>query len=91
MLSKITHKLFLSCKEATYLIELKNNNSINLIKRFRLSIHLCICKICSVYNKKVIALNKILSSDNAEEKIQLDNDEIDSLKEKINSKLKSLK
>lgn len=60
MLNKIFHQLFLSCKEATLYMELKESNQLNLLQSFRFKIHLLICKYCKIYQKQRTLIHQYL-------------------------------
>lgn len=92
MFNKIFHKLFLSCKEVTYYMELKENNQLNNLQLFRYNIHLLICKYCKIYQKKrdliqnyLLKETKILEKSNDE--VITDHDKIKKLKTKISESI----
>lgn len=88
MFNKLIHKLFLTCKEATLLLELKDDNQINYMLQKRLDSHLLICDDCKTYNAKRDFINKILANySNPNSRIKTDEVKIARLKEKINSYL----
>ena len=50
--------MLLSCKEATYLVEKEMESSLTFMEKFRLSIHLKLCKVCSAYQHQSKTINK---------------------------------
>lgn len=62
VVSKIFHWFFLSCKEATFLIEKQLDGRLSFVERMQLKGHLFFCKICVAYNKKAKILHKILQN-----------------------------
>ena len=85
---KAMNKIMLSCKKATELVERKHENKLTLKEGFQLSLHLLMCKTCSVYEKQSKLLNKALNqffkNKGESEKELIKNEQ---LKEKIISKL----
>ncbi len=81
-------KLYLSCKKATELIELKSDTQLSFKANIQLKMHLMMCKACNAYEKQSAKLNKMLG-------LHFDVNTIDEseiilnkeLKEKIISKL----
>lgn len=51
-------RMLLSCKEATYLVEKEMESSLTFMEKFRLSIHLKLCKVCSAYQHQSKTINK---------------------------------
>ena len=92
MFNKIFHKLFLSCKEVTYYMELKENNQLNRFQLFRYNIHLLICKYCKIYQKKREIITNYLfkettSLENSIDEVTINNNQIDKLKTKISDSI----
>ena len=88
MLKKIIHILFLPCSEATLLMEKRNANSISPKEDWKLSMHLKICKWCKAYEKKLKILDDILKRKlSCEEKVEINDSEIQSFKDKMFKKL----
>ncbi|MET3538278.1 hypothetical protein [Chryseobacterium limigenitum] len=84
MLKKFIHILFLPCSEATLLMEKRNANSISPKEDWKLSMHLKICKWCRAYKEKLEILDDILKRKlSREEKIEINDSEIQSFKDKI--------
>ncbi len=81
-------KLFLSCKKASELIELKSDTHLSFKNKIQLKMHLMMCKACNAYEKQSVKLNKMLGLHFDANMINVSeiilNEE---LKEKINSKL----
>lgn len=88
-MSKLFHKIFLTCDEATIFIEKEKAGELSLLSRMRLKIHLLVCKWCEAYYHKVQFLDKVLkdivSSD--DDNKQEDKD-ITDFKERVKKKLK---
>jgi len=81
-------KLFLSCKKATELIELKSDTRLSFKDKIQLKMHLMMCKACYAYEKQSAKLNKVLGLHfNANTIIESEIVENKELKEKIISKL----
>ncbi|ANF49485.1 hypothetical protein A0O34_02475 [Chryseobacterium glaciei] len=84
MLKKIIHILFLPCSEATLLMEKRNANSISPKENWKLSMHLKICKWCRAYKEKLEILDDILKRKlSREEKVEINDSEIQSFKDKM--------
>jgi len=84
MLKKIIHILFLPCSEATLLMEKRNANSISPKDDWKLSMHLKICKWCRAYKEKLEILDDILKRKlSREEKVEINDSEIQSFKDKM--------
>lgn len=91
MLEKIIHKIALTCKEATLLMELKDTNAIKPLQKIRLLLHLQICKYCRLYNKKRIFIsNYFQKKEQAQNLNTADAQRIDQLKKSINKRLTNL-
>lgn len=88
MLKKIIHKLVLTCKEATLLMELQDSNAISYWQRKRLLIHVKICKYCRIYrSKKLLITNYFLRIEDIEQNKEEDTLKINGLKERINQQI----
>lgn len=84
MLKKIIHILFLPCSETTLLMEKRNANSISPKEDWKLSMHLKICKWCRAYKEKLEILDDILKRKlSREEKVEINDSEIQSFKDKM--------
>lgn len=84
MLKKFIHILFLPCSEATLLMEKRNANSISPKENWKLSMHLKICKWCRAYKEKLEILDDILKRKlSREEKVEINDSEIQSFKDKV--------
>jgi len=84
MLKKFIHILFLPCSEATLLMEKRNANSISPKEDWKLSMHLRICKWCRAYKEKLEILDDILKRKlSREEKVEINDSEIQSFKDKM--------
>ncbi|MFP3594178.1 hypothetical protein [Chryseobacterium sp. SIMBA_038] len=84
MLKKFIHILFLPCSEATLLMEKRNANSISPKEDWKLSMHLKICKWCRAYKEKLEILDDILKRKlSREEKIEINDSEIQSFKDRV--------
>ena len=65
MIKKITHIIVLSCKKATELIEKKLHAKLSAREHVQLKWHKGICDACTLYEKQVVFLEKILIKDSA--------------------------
>ena len=79
--------LMLNCKEATLLIEKKQEETIKVGDRMKLAFHLTLCKVCVIYEKQsklieAILKKKTTTEPNSNNIIQLKKE----IKEKIGSK-----
>lgn len=52
--------IILSCRKATFLIEKGQNNSLSLLDKLQLNMHLKICDKCSTYKKQSLFIEKSL-------------------------------
>ncbi len=50
----------ISCKEASYLVDKQQVSGIPIIAKFRLKIHLMLCKCCTKYLKDWTFISKVL-------------------------------
>jgi len=88
MLEKVIHKIALTCKEATSLMELDDAHVINSFQKTRLVLHLKICKYCRIYNKKRVFISDYLrAKGESYNSITEDSQQMDKLKVAINKKL----
>ena len=72
------------CSEATLLMEKRNANSISPKDDWKLSMHLKICKWCRAYKEKLEILDDILKRKlSREEKVEINDSEIQSFKDKM--------
>lgn len=66
----LLHKMLLTCKEATFLVEKREAGKISFREKIQLKAHLWICNACKNYEKqsKIIEkmLNKIFQKKEAE-------------------------
>ncbi len=60
MLKKFINIMFLSCCEATLLMEKRSAEDISPKENFRLSLHIRMCKWCRIYQEKLEILDGIL-------------------------------
>ncbi len=86
-MGKLFHWLFLSCKEATLYMELKESNQLSLSQRLKLTVHLFICKYCKIYNKQRNFINKLINSSVNKEQNTPEPKQIEALKTSIKSEL----
>ncbi|HTC00998.1 MAG TPA: hypothetical protein VK705_09975 [Ferruginibacter sp.] len=63
MIKKITHIIVLSCRKATQLIEKKLHTELSARERVQLKLHKGICDACTLYEKQVVFIEKILKKD----------------------------
>ncbi|MBO6186830.1 MAG: hypothetical protein J6O88_19450 [Chryseobacterium sp.] len=88
MFRKIIHIFFLSCSTATLLMEKRNANNISPKENWQLSMHVMICKWCKAYEEKLKILDSILKKKwFGEEKINLNDADIQEFKDKMLKKL----
>jgi len=64
-----TKKLMITCKEATMLSVKKAEIKLSFQDRFRLFIHLLVCKYCRLFDKQTKMINKLLSNWKADKKL----------------------
>ncbi|WP_415326394.1 hypothetical protein [Chryseobacterium sp. MMS23-Vi53] len=84
MLKKLIHIIFLPCSEATLLMEKRNADNISSRENWKLNLHLKICKWCRAYKQKLEILDDILKRKlTREEKVEINNSEIQDFKEKM--------
>jgi hypothetical protein len=88
MLKKLIHIIFLPCSEVTLLMEKRNAENISPKENWKLNLHLKICKWCRAYKQKLEILDDILKrKPSQEEKVEINNSEIQDFKEKVFKKL----
>lgn len=88
MLKKLIHMIFLPCSEVTLLMEKRNAENISSTEKWKLSLHLKICKWCRAYKQKLEILDDILKRKlSQEEKVQINDSEIQRFKEKTARKI----
>ncbi|KFF74236.1 hypothetical protein HX13_13970 [Chryseobacterium sp. P1-3] len=83
----MVHLLFLSCSEATLLMEKRNAQSISAGENRKLSIHLIICKWCRMYNKKLAFLDHIFRKIFSKRESEINESDIQDFKNKMFEKL----
>lgn len=86
MISKLFHNIFLTCEEATLLIEKQQANQINKIQNVRLKTHLHFCKNCHTYSIKATKLDSYLSKVDTHF-LKENQDALDQLKNSIKAKI----
>lgn len=74
----------INCKEATFLIDKKDEARIGLNQLVKLKWHLLICKVCATYQNQSLVLNNSFKKTLAEEPNMVF---VNELKEKIKSRL----
>ncbi len=87
-MSKLMHKLFLSCLKATELIEKKLHFKLSIRERLQLRTHKMMCNACSNYEKQSIIIEKGISIN---QKSDFSVDDIQKLKLAITEKLSETK
>ncbi|CAH0295856.1 hypothetical protein [Chryseobacterium sp. Bi04] len=87
MVKKIIHLLFLSCSEATLLMEKRNARAISPKENWKLSIHLMICKWCKMYNKKLALLDTLFKMTFSKKTAEIKKSDIQYFKNKMMEKL----
>lgn len=84
MLKKLIHIIFLSCSEATMLMEKRNAENISPKENRKLSLHLAICKWCRAYKEKLEMLDRILKRKLFDEDpVEINEIDIQNVKEKV--------
>jgi len=61
MINKLFHSVFLTCQEATLLLESQYANQLPYIQHIRLKQHLSFCKNCRQYSLKAKKIDALLS------------------------------
>ena len=56
-MEKLMSRMLLSCKEATYLVEKQMESPLTIMEKFRLNIHLRLCKVCNAYQNQSETIN----------------------------------
>ena len=89
MVSKLIHLLILPCSRVSYLLELQQGGApLSRSQQLRLRAHLSVCKLCSMYRRKLILLDKtmrrILHEAPASE---VKPEELEELKERLKKKI----
>lgn len=88
-MGKILHWLIMPCEKVTCIIEKQQAGHLSFIDKCRLSIHFSICKLCKVYNNKVILMDNIMKRIiKKENEIDLKEFDIQTFKNKIKDGLK---
>lgn len=88
LLSKIIHKLFLRCSEATLLLEKRNAQTLSPKENQKLNVHLKICNLCKTYEKKLKILDHILKIKVFENgNVEITDSELQNFKEKMTRRL----
>lgn len=91
MLNKIFHWFFMPCSKATLEVEKKLKGELSFLHKFRLFMHIFICKYCDAYNKKAeiidIKLKNITKENQLEEKESID---IEFFKKGLKEKIKKM-
>ncbi|HEX4375286.1 MAG TPA: hypothetical protein VHZ50_18415 [Puia sp.] len=62
MKKKIIHIILLSCRTATRLIEKKLHTKLSRKESVQLKWHKSVCEACTLYEKQIVFLDKILKS-----------------------------
>ncbi|ATA88599.1 hypothetical protein [Capnocytophaga stomatis] len=89
MFSRIIHYFILPCSEISLLIEKKTAGKISFFEKVRLFSHLRVCRLCEMYHKKVIFLDKSLqNTEIGEKKVAFDDSEIQLFKNKMKENIK---
>ncbi|AEL25415.1 hypothetical protein Cycma_1661 [Cyclobacterium marinum DSM 745] len=57
IMEKLMSRMLLSCKEATYLVEKQMESPLTIMEKFRLNIHLRLCKVCNAYQHQSETIN----------------------------------
>jgi len=83
MLNTLLHKLFLTCKEATFLMELKEANALNFVQKIKLRIHLVLCSYCKIYNRNKELISRYFEKNIDKNLDKVNNEQIEKLKNKV--------
>jgi hypothetical protein len=59
-LERIDMGIHLNCKEATLLVEKRQDERIGMVSSLKLNFHFFICKACSAYNKQSTIISQLL-------------------------------
>lgn len=86
MKKKFFHTLILSCKEATFLVEKKEQGKMSLKEAIQLKIHLWICKACKIYAKQSKVIDAIFRK---KSQIKTESKLDENIKQKIIKKINS--
>ncbi|MEA1786739.1 hypothetical protein U1E44_11595 [Arenibacter sp. GZD96] len=60
MIPRIMNMLFLSCKQATALVEKKQVTTLSLLERIQLKMHIWMCSACRSYEKQSLLMNSLM-------------------------------
>ena len=83
MLKKLNHRLFLTCKQATYLMELDEAKTIKPLQKIRLNIHLILCHTCKIYARKKAIISLYFTNKQTKINDKVNPQQIEELKNKI--------
>lgn len=86
-MKNLQKKLFLSCLKVTEILEKSKVVPLKLSEKIRLKIHLSMCKACRDYSNQSDSLDTMFKN----LKRAVDDDEINSSKERLTKKLKESK
>lgn len=76
--------LMINCKEATLLIEKKQEAPFGVGEKVKLAFHLAVCKVCAIYEKQSKLMDAVLKKKTETEP---DLETIQKLKEKIKASI----
>lgn len=68
LISKLIHIVIMPCSHVPLQIECERAGSLSFVKRFRLRMHLSVCKWCAAYAKKVEQIDRLLTKKTLDDK-----------------------
>lgn len=78
-----THKLMITCKEATMLSVQKAEINLSFSDRMRLFIHLLVCQYCRLFDKQSKIIDKLISNWKTDKKLSdIDKNKLQNIIEK---------
>ena len=77
-------KLMLNCKEATKLVVIKEFEKLSLKQLIALKFHLLVCKVCALFEKQSLELNKELKKIEEEKTFVLSLEKKEEIKKLLN-------
>ena len=85
LISKLIHIVIMPCSHVPLQIECERAGSLSFVKRFRLRMHLSVCKWCAAYAKKVEQIDRLLTKKTLDDKKKLhfEKTEIQQFKDKV--------
>lgn len=84
---KTEGKVFITCKEATYLHTQKQEGKLSYLQRFGLWLHLLYCNICRLFFKQIEAVENAGKSFGQSESRQLSSEAKNRMQQSLNSEM----